>query len=333
MRGEWSREPSGSIPLIDRAPINPLDPIAHGEAVTRSEGQGRRPVFRIANTSYDGARPENASRRRSLALDRREHDGRLMAHRNGGSCAVLSSVMAMLIACVMTSCMTAAAIAESPFATSPRSRPAASSSDPWAAHIAAAATRYAIPERWIRAVMAVESTGDRAARSPKGAIGLMQIMPKTWHDLRARYGLGNDPWQPRDNILAGAAYLREMHDRYGSIAAMLAAYNAGPARYDQHLASGRALPAETVDYVAKIAPIIDGKVPVMRVASASSRPSWSRAPLFIARSTVQHDADPEAADHPSGRPTRAPAIVDLSALMPLSDGLFVRRPRTDGDQR
>jgi hypothetical protein len=52
-----------------------------------------------------------------------------------------------------------------------------------------------------------------------------------------------------------------MHDRYGSMAAMLAAYNAGPRRYDAHLASGRALPAETVDYVAKIAPMIDGQGP------------------------------------------------------------------------
>jgi hypothetical protein len=148
--------------------------------------------------------------------------------------------------------------------------------DPWAAHIAEAAKRFAIPERWIRAVMAVESSGDRTARSPKGAIGLMQVMPATWRELRSRHGLGNDPWQPRDNILAGGAYLREMHDRYGSIAAMLAAYNAGPKRYDAHLANGRALPDETVDYVAKIAPMIDGKVPVMRLAGIASRTSWSR---------------------------------------------------------
>jgi soluble lytic murein transglycosylase-like protein len=51
--------------------------------------------------------------------------------------------------------------------------------------------------------------------SPKGAMGLMQIMPKTWRRAaQPSYGLGDDPWQPRDNILAGAAYLREMHDRY-----------------------------------------------------------------------------------------------------------------------
>ena len=47
-------------------------------------------------------------------------------------------------------------------------------------------------------------------------MGLMQIMPKTWIELRARYGLGADPYDPHDNILAGAAYIRQLHDRYGS---------------------------------------------------------------------------------------------------------------------
>ncbi len=181
--------------------------------------------------------------------------------------------------------------------------------------------------------MTVESAGDRTARSLKGAMGLMQIMPKTWNELRARHALGSDPWQPRANILAGAAYLREMHDRYGSIAAMLAAYNAGPTRYDAHLSSGRALPAETVEYVVRIAPMIDGKVPVMRLAGIASRASWSLGPIFVGRSSVHRDGESETADPPSGRPSSSPAIVDLSALVPPSDGIFVRRPRADGEQR
>ncbi|WP_458756553.1 lytic transglycosylase domain-containing protein [Afipia sp. TerB] len=284
--------------------------------------------------SSDDARPENASRRRSLVLDRSEHDGKLLAVRDGGFRAVLSSIMVMLTACAVISCTTANVIAESPFASPPaRVKSAASARDPWAAHIAEAAKRFAIPERWIRAVMTVESAGNRTARSPKGAMGLMQIMPKTWNELRARYGLGHDPWQPRANILAGAAYLREMHDRYGSIAAMLAAYNAGPKRYDAHLANGRPLPAETVAYVAKIAPMIDGKVPVMRLAGVASRKSWSLGPIFVGRSSVHHDGEFETVDPPSGRPSNAPAIVDLSALVPPSDGIFVRRSRTDGAQR
>ena len=300
------------IPLIDRIADHPSDPIARQVAVARSAGQGR-PLGRS-----------------SLALDRSEHGGRLMAFRNGGPCTGLSSIIATLIVCGVI-------VVAAPFASAdppPTHRGSTvAPSDPWAAHIAEAAKRFAIPERWIRAVMAVESHGDRTARSPKGAIGLMQIMPKTWDELRARHALGSDPWQPRANILAGAAYLREMHDRYRSIAAMLAAYNAGPARYDAHLANGRALPAETVEYVAKIEPMIGGKVPVMRMAGIASRRSWSRGPVFVGRSAVHPDDGSTTSNLPSIRPSNAPAIVDLSALVPPSDGLFVRRPRSDGEQR
>lgn len=215
--------------------------------------------------------------------------------------------------------------------TAPIAGPAVA--DPYAAHIAEAAKRFAIPARWIRAVMAAESTGDRAALSPKGAMGLMQIMPATWSELRARHRLGSDPWLPRDNVLAGAAYLREMHDRYGTIKGMLAAYNAGPTRYDEHLARGRALPAETVDYIAKVMPMIDGKVAIAPSGIHRSRPSWSRAPLFAGRSNVQSEDDPATANLPSGRPSDTRTIVDLSALAPPSDGLFVRRPETKGVRR
>ncbi|WP_342215926.1 lytic transglycosylase domain-containing protein [Mesorhizobium sp. L-8-3] len=227
----------------------------------------------------------------------------------------------------------AAAIASTPGSPPGHSPSVASSTNPWAAHIAEAAKRFDISERWIRSVMVVESVNDPAALSPKGAIGLMQVMPATWDELRAKHRLGSDPWQPRDNILAGAAYLREMHDRYGSVAAMLAAYNAGPARYDAHLATGRALPAETIDYVAKILAVIDGTVSVARSAGSSSRPTWSRAPLFVARSTVRIGDDPEATDLPSDHPSERPAIVDLSALVPLSDSLFVRMPEAAGETR
>ncbi len=226
----------------------------------------------------------------------------------------------------------ASAATSTPDGSFGRSPVVVSPADPWVVHIADAARRFAIPEQWIRAVIQAESVGYPAALSPKGAIGLMQIMPATWDELRARHGLGNDPWRPRDNILAGAAYLREMHDRYGSIAAMLAAYNAGPRRYDDHLATGRALPAETVDYVAKILAMIDGTPPVTRSARSSSSPSWSRAPLFVARSDGREPDVPAAADLPSGRLSETSTIVDLSALVPPSDGLFVSRPAIGGAQ-
>jgi len=107
--------------------------------------------------------------------------------------------------------------------------------------VAEASRRFSISPSWIRAVMRVESLGDPLAVSPKGAMGLMQIMPDTWSELRSRYGLGADPYDAHDNIMAGAAYLREMHDRYGE-RGFLAACNAGPSRYEDHLATGRPLP-------------------------------------------------------------------------------------------
>ena len=340
--------------MIDRAPVNPLDPIAHGEAVARSVGQGRRPVFRMSDTSSDDARPENVGRRRSLALGRSEHDGRLMVYRDGGACAAVPPIIMLLISSAMTIVMASDAKAQQVTGSELRGAPpaavkhsdhhastmddvrtaaTATSSDRWATYIAEAAKRFAIPERWIRAVMATESVGDATALSPKGAIGLMQVMPATWEELRAKHRLGDDPWQPRDNILAGTAYLREMHDRYGSVAAMLAAYNAGPTRYDAHLATGRSLPAETIDYVAKITPMIDGPVSIARSAGSASRRTWSRAPLFVARSTLRSDDEPATADLPSDGPSKRPAIVDLSALVPPSNGLFVRRPEAEGETR
>jgi soluble lytic murein transglycosylase-like protein len=142
-----------------------------------------------------------------------------------------------------------------------------------AGFVAEAAIRFAIPPAWIWAVMRAESAFEARAVSSAGAIGLMQVMPKTYAELRTRHGLGPDPFDPRDNILAGAAYLREMHDRYGS-PGFLAAYNAGPARYEAYLA-GRALPAETRAYVAALAPQIGG----------ASTPETSESPrptLFVA---------------------------------------------------
>lgn len=114
--------------------------------------------------------------------------------------------------------------------------------------IAEAAYRFALPEDLIRSVMAAESAGDLRAASRAGAMGLMQIMPATWSYLSRRHHLGSS----RANILAGAAYLREMIDRYGDLRLALAAYNAGPGRVDAYRKYARALPAETITYVARV---------------------------------------------------------------------------------
>ncbi len=138
--------------------------------------------------------------------------------------------------------------------------------------VAEAAARFALPPRWITAVMRAESGLDAAAVSSAGAMGLMQVMPKTYAELRLRYGLGADPFHPRDNILAGAAYLREMYDRFGA-PGFLAAYNAGPKRYAQHLDHGRPLPLETRRYVAALAPAITEVVGPIAAAPPSARPT------------------------------------------------------------
>lgn len=128
--------------------------------------------------------------------------------------------------------------------------------DRWSPQIAEASARFDLPAEWIRQVIRAESGGrttlaGRPTLSSAGAMGLMQLMPATWHDMRARLGLGADPHDPRDNILAGTAYLRMMYDRFG-YPGLFAAYNAGPARYARHLATGRPLPAETRAYLAAV---------------------------------------------------------------------------------
>ncbi|GLS99736.1 lytic transglycosylase [Sphingobium jiangsuense] len=192
----------------------------------------------------------------------------------------------------------------------------AQAAHPYALHVADAARRFGIPERWIWAVMRVESRGNSRVISPAGAMGLMQIMPGTWANLRTRHGLGSDPFDVRGNIMAGAAYLRAMYDRYGNATAMLAAYNAGPGRYDEHLSRGRPLPAETRGYLAKLAPMVGGADDVQLAVATSPDPfSWRRASLFAARATNSPAAPDAALDE-------RPADV-RAAVQPTANGLFV----------
>ena len=202
-------------------------------------------------------------------------------------------------------------------------------SDPYGAYIAEAAQRFGIPETWIRAVMRVESAGDVRAISSAGAIGLMQVMPATWAELRVRHRLGGNPYDPRDNILAGAAYLREMHDRYGS-PGFLAAYNAGPGRYEEYLA-GRPLPAETRAYVSTLAPIVGGGELAGPVVVAAADPlAWTRAPLFVVQSAGSGPSAPVQSDGEPDATTAAAPERDQGPLASRTDGLFVARSVSGG---
>jgi transglycosylase-like protein with SLT domain len=99
----------------------------------------------------------------------------------------------------------------------------------------------------VRAVIQVESGFNPSAVSPKGAIGLMQLMPATIQEFGVR-----NPFDPRDNVRAGVAYLRQLLDRYSNNEELaLAAYNAGPGAVDKH---GESVPPfrETQQYVSKV---------------------------------------------------------------------------------
>jgi hypothetical protein len=247
------------IPLFAEKPSHPFVPLGHRTAGAHSEGQGRPSA---------GACALPLTAASTLAGWCRSGD------RTAWHYAVLILAGA-LFACAGSG----VAVAQSASVE----RPAAA--HPYATHIAEASQRFGIPEHWIRAVLRAESAGDVRAISSAGAMGLMQVMPDTWAGLRVRHGLGRDPYDPRDNILAGTAYLREMFDRYGNVAAMLAAYNAGPGRYDDYLAAGRTLPAETRAYVAALVPVLGGAAATQPPSSAlPPPPDWREAALFVMRS-------------------------------------------------
>ncbi|MFZ2869530.1 lytic transglycosylase domain-containing protein [Zavarzinia sp.] len=236
----------------------------------------------------------------------------------GGRIALRRAALLLLSGLILTAPVASTAHAQQ----TPVERP--SRSDPYGAYIAEASQRFGVPEAWIRAVMRVESAGDVRAISSAGAMGLMQVMPATWAELRVRHRLGGNPYDPRDNILAGAAYLREMHGRYGS-PGFLAAYNAGPGRYEEYLA-GRPLPTETRAYVATLAPIVGGGELADPVVVAAANPlAWTRAPLFVVQSTGAGPAMPVQSESAPGDSTASAPARDQGPVASRTDGLFVAR--------
>ena len=247
-------------------------------------------------------------------------------------------------------------------------RPSFSDIDQTTMFVAEASRRFGVPVSWITAVMRVESAGDAMATSPVGAIGLMQVMPQTYAALRVRLGLGANPYDPHDNIMAGAAYLRDMYDRHGS-AGFLAAYNAGPNRWEDYLAGVRPLPDETVRYLNRLAPIggvsapmvfhlsasraprlpktaslfaaLDGErmalgpPPIMssfRLHAAQEARTWTSGGLFAARSPATVDALSEQAPIVAATavPTRARTATGVSAAIPAPmNPLFVPPTRSN----
>jgi len=197
----------------------------------------------------------------------------------------------------------------------------------WEPVIAEASARFTVPEAWFARVMQVESAGrtmlhGEPITSPAGAMGLMQIMPGTYDELRKRYDMGANPYDPHDNILAGAAYLHAMYQRYG-YPFLFAAYNAGPGRFDGFLFHGRPLPQATLDYVNSIIP---GGIAALETAAATQKSHVSTtkiAPvnaLFFALSSASK-AENARVIGPSAQ--RADGAKAMSITAPDSSTLFV----------
>jgi hypothetical protein len=207
----------------------------------------------------------------------------------------------------------------------------------WTTYIAEAAQRFGRPEAWVRAVMQAESGGAADATSPAGAIGLMQIMPETYAELRVRYGLGANAYDPHDNIIAGTAYMSEMIELFG-VPNFLGAYNAGPARFDDYLRRGRPLPAETRRYLAQIGELpavapASGDMPDVqsaRVVSApSNAPSSSRPTNSGSVSALPMIGAPaDAGQHRQRRQIAGPSglFVQRSSAPPATPSLFAQQP-------
>jgi hypothetical protein len=202
----------------------------------------------------------------------------------------------------------------------------------WQSFIVEASRRFGIPAAWIRAVMAAESGGQalldgRPITSSAGAMGLMQVMPETYAEMRRRHGLGTDPYDPHDNILAGVAYLRLLYERYG-YPRLFAAYNAGPARLDDYLQRGVSLPDETRRYLAAIGPdLLDAGAPesfVSTLPDHGGAPRTARPlpgadvlfPLATASSTASRD--------PASVTGKDVFLPGFSPNITVSSGLFVR---------
>ncbi len=197
--------------------------------------------------------------------------------------------------------------------------------DPWGPYIREAAGRFAVPERWIRAVMRQESggheyLGGQPVTSDAGAAGLMQLMPATYAELRARYNLGADIYDPHDNIMAGTAYISELYAQYGS-PAFLAAYDAGPHRLDEYMSGRGALPNETVNYLAAVAPSLGNDRPMSGpLAAYADNGGAQLRPDPVPRAYAPPGVaacwrDPNAAYDPDA-PCRPPPPVQVAAAMP-----------------
>ena len=294
----------GSIPLFAEKPSHPSVPLDFMSTIVRSRGQGR---------SQTGA----------CALPLTEVSTVASCRRCGGGTRGIIAFLLISGLCAIAAWLNDVR-AEAARIERQHSYRA------YSAHVAEASRRFRIPADWIRAVMRAESAGAQRAISSKGAMGLMQIMPATWDELRIRYRLGKDPYDPRDNILAGTAYLRELHDRYGS-PGFLSAYNAGPRRYEDSLSGKRSLPPEARAYVAALLPFLgDGDRSDRAIVARNYQRFQAQSSIFVSREKQRSNPFPAQKEFHTEVDGTAPLAQDISGIVPLSEGLFVARTKEAG---
>lgn len=225
--------------------------------------------------------------------------------------------MTVLCAFAVSTCVVARAAAPkqpqatpSMFATEQQLSPAQRMKR-WAPFIAEAARRFDVPQVWIRAVMQIESGGrtmltqTEPMRSSMGAMGLMQLMPATYNDMRVQYRLGANPYDPHDNILAGAAYLKFLRGKY-PYPALFAAYNDGPGNLETRLRAGGLLPPETVNYVGMITGRLGGAIGRAGAISQTPRTGSAKftkpngAPVWVEAAAVASVRAPFPGEYAAG---------------------------------
>ncbi len=236
----------------------------------------------------------------------------------------LRHALALLLLCMLSACGGGPRVAST---GSGNYAPPGPPDDPWGPYITQASSRFSVPDRWIRAVMRQESGGHQylngqPTTSDAGAAGLMQLMPATYAELRDRYGLGSDPYDPHDNIFAGTAYIKELYVRFGS-PAFLAAYDAGPNRVDNYMAGRGGLPNETVNYLASVAPRLGNDLPMSGPLAAYADNGGARlrpdpVPHPYARAPIAGCwRDPDAAYDPDAPCRAAPPARQLASAPPI----------------
>ena len=289
---------------------NPRQPIT---AKGRSPGATRSSIEAMADRHSGGAAGSSPAPRASAQSGRLEADRAFERARRRLSLVILAA-STLLASLSVEGAATAQTFA--PIAPSVAPIHGVTIAD----FIAEASQRFGLPEAWIRAVMRIESGGQAHVTSPKGAMGLMQLMPETWANMRARLGLGADPYDPRDNIIAGVAFLRQMYNEFGP-EGFLAAYNEGPGRYLAQRRAGLPPLRTTQAYVAAIAskialPAGPAAIPVRQI----SVPAPQQPTIFVALgNTVSTDRLSVDGTPPATLVVPAPAASPLFAVSRPAD--------------